>query len=224
MYSLITFKPDSHTYWDATGNEYISVTTLLSKEFPFDRAEIADTVRKIPASKYHGMSQERILTLWENSADLGTVVHEAVEDYIKEDIWPSDPSLVPLVKQFSKLNFRGELLSEILVWDEDYRIAGTADILECFDKYIYLWDIKTSNKISDDKLMKFSMQLEIYKRLIEKRFNKPVKIGGILWFQDFVMRRSNTKLKVFQTLHCADSVDEILKRRKKEIGHDIKGD
>ena len=214
---MITFRPEDHTYWDEAGNEYTSVTTFLGKEFPFDGKAVAEKVRKIPSSKYHSMSVDRILKLWDDSADHGTVVHEAVEDYIKEDVWPSDPGLVPLVEQFSKLNFRGDLISEILIWDEEYRIAGTADILEVFDKYIYLWDIKTSNHITDNKLMKFSMQLELYKRLIEKRFNKPVKLGGILWFEDYVMKRSKTKLKVFQTLRCEDSIDDMLLKRKKEL-------
>lgn len=215
--SYITFEPIEHKYTNPDGEEFISVTTLLGREFSFDAPAIAEKVRKIKSSDYHTMTVERILKQWDDSGDHGTVVHEMIEDYIKDDIYTSDESLVPLLEQFKKLNFRGELLSEVLLWDEDYKIAGTADILEDMGKYIYLWDIKTSNKISDDKLMKFSMQLEIYKRLIEKRFNKKVIIGGIIWFDNYVKKRRNTKLKVFRTLNVEDSVDDILEKRKKEI-------
>lgn len=214
---MITFEPIEHKYTDDDGEEYISVTTLLSKEFPFDQKAIAEKVSKISSSRYHGMSTDRILKMWSDSSEHGNVVHEMVEEYIKDEVVPSDPGLIPLLDQFKRLNWRGDLLSEILVWNEDYRIAGTADILEVFDDFIYLWDIKTSNRISDDKLMKFSLQLEMYKRLIEERFNKPVKIGGILWYQDYVVKRSKTKLKVFTTLECSGIVDEILEKRKKEI-------
>lgn len=214
---MITFSEDDHTYWDNTGNEYISVTTLLAKEFPFDQTEIAEKVQKIGSSKYHGMSTERILRMWEDSSGHGNEVHKAVEEYIKEGKMPEDIRIVPLIEQFSRLNFRGKLQSEILVWDEDYRIAGTVDILECFDDHIYLWDIKTSNRITDDKLMKFSMQLELYRRLVEKQFNITVKIGGVLWFEDYVIKRSKTKLKVFQVLNCSDSVNDILAKRLESL-------
>lgn len=217
MNSVITFEPVEHKYTNQHGDEYISVTTLIGKEMPFDSKAIAEKVSKIGSSRYHNMTTERILELWDASAEHGTVVHDMVEQYIKDDIVPSDPSLVPLLDQFKKLNFRGELLSEVLLWSDEHRIAGLADILEVFDDHIYLWDIKTSNRIGDDKMMKFSLQLGLYKNLIERQFNKPVIIGGVLWYSDFVLKRSKTKLKVFRTLECSDSVDDILQKRKKEI-------
>lgn len=216
---MITFKPESHTYWDENGNEYTSVTTLLSKEFPFDKEAIAEKVSGISSSRYHGMSKERILRMWNDSSEHGNDVHEAVENYIKEKKMPSNPHIKPLVEQFSKLKFKGDLLSEILVWDEKYKLAGTADILECFDDCIYLFDIKTSNRINDDKLMKFSLQLELYRRMIEKRFNKPTKTTGIIWFEDYVMKRSKTKMRILQPLHLSSIVDELLAKRLKEINN-----
>lgn len=214
---MITFKPKSHTYWDENGNEYISVTTLLTKEFPFDKEGIADKVSKISSSRYHGMTQNRILKMWNDSSEHGNVVHEAVEEYIKDDIWPSDLILVPLIKQFSRLNFQGTLLSEVLLWDEKYRIAGIADILEVFDDRINLYDIKTSHRIDDNKLAKFSMQLELYRRMVEKKFNKPTESVAILWFEDYVIKRSDTKLKKITPLQLKDVVDEILEKRLLEI-------
>jgi len=214
---LIIFDPKTHTYTDQNGEKYVSVTTLLSREFPFNEKEIADKVRTIASSKYHGMTTSRILKLWEDSSDHGNVVHEAVEDYIKRDVWPSDNSLVPLVEQFSKLNFKGDLLSEVLLWDEKYKLAGTADILECFDSKIYLFDIKTSNKIGDNKLMKFSMQLELYRRMIEKQFNKKTESVAILWYADYVLKRSKTKLKLLQPLRVNSVVNDLLQKRLNEI-------
>jgi len=217
MATKITFHPEDHKYFDQNMVEFTSITTLLSQEFVFNSREIAEKVSKISSSKYHSMSVERILEFWDNSADLGTMVHEALEDYIVRDTWPSDPCLVPLVEQFSKLRFNGDLLSETLVFSEEYRLAGTIDLMEVFPDKIYLFDFKTSNKISEDKLMKFSLQLELYRRMAEKQFNKPVIIIGILWFEDFVVKRGNTKLKLIRPLHLPDVVDDILAKRKLEI-------
>jgi len=209
---IITFEPKEHKYFNQHGEEYISVTTLLGREFPFDAKEVANKVRKIPSSKYHGMSEERILRLWNDSSEHGNVVHNMVEDYIKEDIVPSDPSLLPLLDQFKRLNFNGDLLSEVLLWDEDYKIAGQADILEVFDDHIYLFDIKTSNRITDNKLSKFSLQLELYRRMIEKQFGKKAKLGAIIHFEDYVVKRSKTKLRVISPLHLSDIVVVWLNR------------
>ena len=214
---MITFKPENHTYWDEDGVQYTSVTTLLGKEFPFDQEAVAEKVANIPSSRYHGMSKERILKMWSDSSDHGNVVHEMVEDYIKEDVVPSDQSLVPLLDQFKRLNFRGELLSEVLVWDEDYLLAGTADILEVLPDKIYVHDIKTSRKVDETKLGKFSLQLEIYRRMIEKRFQKKTLRGFVLHFDDYVIQRSKTKLKLLTPLHLDDVVDDILRKRKEEI-------
>lgn len=214
---MITFKPESHTYWDENGKEYISVTTLISREFPFKENEIAEKVSKIHSSRYHGMSINRILKMWDDSSGHGNDVHSAIENYIKYKTFPDNPSIIPLVEQFSKLNFRGSLMSEVLIHDEQYLIAGMVDILECFNDYIYIWDIKTSNNISDDKLMKFSMQLELYKRIVEKQFIKPVKGCGILHFKDYVVKRSKTKLNIFEPLNVSSSIDEILNKRLLEL-------
>lgn len=214
---MITFEPKEHKYTNENNEEYVSVTTLLQKEFPFNAKEIANKVSTISSSRYHGMSEARILRMWDDSSVHGTVVHEAVEEYIKEDIYPSDPQLIPLIEQFKKLSFRGDLLSEILVWDDELKIAGTADILEIFPDHINLFDIKTSNKLSEDKHMKFSLQLEMYRRMIEDNFKKPTRSIAILWFENYVMQRSKTKMKLIQPLQLNDVVDEILEKRRKEI-------
>ena len=215
--SIITFEPIEHKYTNQYNEEYISVTTLLGKEFPFNDVEIAERVRHFRGSRYYGMSVKRILRLWEDSSKHGNVVHNMIEDYIKDDVVPSDKSLMPLLDQYKRINFRGEILSETLLWDDEYKIAGMVDILEVLDDCIYIYDIKTSIKVSDSKLTKFSLQLELYKRMAEKQFNKEARLGYILHFADYVTKRSNTKLKLIGPLHLGDIMDEILEKRKKEI-------
>jgi len=103
------------------------------------------------------------------------------------------------------------------VYHDKYRIAGTADILEDCGDRIYIWDVKTYNKISDDKIHKVSLQLEIYRRLVEFTLNKKAIAAGALVFEDFVVKRKNTRLKVIRALPCIEEVDGILENRLREI-------
>jgi len=214
---MIHKDKDAHCYKNEHGQEYISVTTLIARLFPFDRNAIAAKVNNIRGSQYFGMGVERILDQWTRSSGHGNTVHNAVEKYIKEKTMPKKGELTPLVEQFKRLNFKGTLLSEVTVYDDFYRIAGTVDILEdCPDK-IYIWDIKTFNKISDDKIKKVSLQLEIYRRLVEATLKKPAVAAGAIVFEDFVVQRKNTKMKVIKALPCIKEVDKILADRLKEI-------
>jgi len=213
---MVTLDPLTHQYKDENGVIYTSVTQLLSKIFVFNTNDIIAKITKNPNSKYYGMTPERIKALWNKTGEVGTELHLAVENYIKHKTMPSDKLLVPLVEQFAKLKFKS-LKSEILVSDEEYLLAGTIDILEDSDKYLYIWDVKTSNKMTNDKLLKFSYQLELYKRLAEKTFNRTTKLGGILWFEDLVVKRNNSKLKIYSIVDCKDEVDAILSDRKRCI-------
>ena len=104
-----------------------------------------------------------------------------------------------------------------MLWDDEYQIAGLADILEVFDDRIYLIDIKTSHKIGDDKLGKYSIQLELYRRMIEKQFKRKAISAAILHFDDYVLKRSKTKLRVIEPMQLGDIADEILEKRRLEI-------
>ena len=214
---MIHKDKDAHCYKNEHGQEYISVTTLIARLFPFDRNAIAAKVNNIRGSKYFGQGVDRILEEWSRSSGHGNRVHNAVEKYIKEKMMPNKGELVPLVEQFKRLNFKGNLLSEVTVYDDVHRIAGTTDILEDCPEKIYIWDIKTFNKISDDKIKKASLQLEIYKRLVEYTLKKPAVPAGILVYENFVVDRKNTKLKIIKALPCIKEVDKILADRLIEI-------
>jgi len=216
----LNFKEDVHKYFDDDGVEYSSVTTLIHTDF--NGAMIAARCVKSPNSKYYGRTVQDVLEEWENAAPLGTVAHKAIEDYINDGVMPEDEN-AGIVKQFAKLKFTGTLMSEIVVYDKEYLIAGTADILEICDDVIWLWDIKTArsrpkgDRVANDKLKKYSLQLEIYRRLIEKCFKKKCKIGGIIWLKDYSQHLENTELKVFSVNEVRKDVDYILYERKMAI-------
>lgn len=216
-FTPVSFDPEAHKYTDSLGREYISVTTLLSEGDPFDSEGIAASVIKNPRSKYYGMTKEAVLLKWKQSAPMGTAVHEAVEDYINTGNIQLEHEY--LVKQFSRLNFTGELLAETRLHHEKYLIAGTADIIEHCGDCIWLWDIKTSVSRPDGKDMdrskkhKYALQLGIYKVLIEHLFKVPCHIGGILWFKDYTKNLERTRLRVFEVDDVQDEVEQILRNR-----------
>lgn len=223
-FKQINFDAGEHKYTDDQGRVYTSVTTLLSEDEPFDAEAIAAKVIINPRSKYYGMDKDAVIKKWADSAPAGTRVHEAVEDWINDKTIPeTSDDRYNLVKQFEALNFKGELLSEVILHNEDLLIAGTADIIEDMGDYMYLWDIKTSvarpkgDRVDDTKLHKFSLQLEMYKRLIERNFKKPCKIGGIVWYKNYINLREDTILEVFPVSCVEDEVEQLLIKRRMDL-------
>lgn len=232
---MINFDPKEHRYTDEQGQEYISVSKLLEKEFPFDREAIANKVRKYPRSKYFGMPKKEILAEWQRAADIGTELHGAIELWIKEGKEPLDPCLWKMVGKFSSIDFLGKLSAEVRVWHTPLQIAGTVDILvECknttkgktIDGYDTLnvtphmfkvWDIKTSKRMNEANLRKYSAQMEIYRRLVEKTFHAPAEIGGILWYAQYAEKREDTELHTVIPEPCEEFVDKLFADRWEQI-------
>lgn len=220
---MIHFDPQHHKYTDSDGQEYLSVTRLLSRMFPFDKETIAEKVISNPNSRYFGMEPADVLQEWADSATLGTEVHEAVEAWINKKTSPENAVMASMVEQFGRLRFEGPLLAETLVWDSSLRLAGTVDIIEERDDLCLVWDIKTSKAIAGDVLLKYSMQLEIYRHLVELRFEKPARVGGIIWYEDYVRRRGETRLKIIENSLCKRQVAALIVARQHELAANQNG-
>jgi len=213
----ITLDPTNHTYKDNFGREYISVTTLIAKHYPFDEKKIAAECIQRKSSKYYGKTVEQVLEMWKETSVKGTTLHNAVEKFIKEKKIECDPLDRPLIEQFSKLRFTGSLSSETVIGDVGLLIAGTIDILEDTGKKLWVWDIKTSNTIDYDKHLKYSVQLELYKKFAEEWFKKPVQIGGIIWFERYRELKDKTKIRALRPYKVDDLVYHMLAQRRKEL-------
>ena len=214
---MINFDKKKHKYYDDSGLEYISVTTLLGNLFPFDRNEIAKNISQNPNSPYYKWDIKDIFKDWVKAASEGNKLHNACETFIKENIYPTDTNLKPCVEQFAKLRFKGKLLSEQKVCSKKYLIAGTIDLLEDCGKIIYIYDLKTYKKITEDRIHKLNLQLEIYKRLAEETFNKPCQCIGGLIFENYAKAKQNTNLVFIKAQDASKEVDDILNERLKEM-------
>jgi len=215
----ITFYPDTHEYFDSRGNKFLSVTTALKRFFPFADQEIAERVSQTPSSIYFGQKIETILATWEATAPCGTGLHGACERWIKTGEIAKgehENGAMNFAKFMKSLCPRQDLRSELVVYDIESRLAGTLDLFQDAGDLFYLWDIKTSRKIDDMKLLQYSMQLELYRRLAQQNYGKPVCIRGILWFEGY-FKNKEARLKILDTVPCDQEVDALLERRKKEL-------
>lgn len=115
--------------------------------------------------------------------------------------------------------------TEIVLCDKDYKIGGMIDILFYNKKMneFQIWDYKTNkdftyeNKrnnllfelsdLEDCDLEIYSLQLSLYKYLIEK--NTSIKLGGsyLIW-----MSHNNDNYKIIKTKDRTEYIEKILKK------------
>lgn len=120
--------------------------------------------------------------------------------------------------------------TELVVYDEEYGVAGMVDALFYnVTKGVYqIWDHKTNKTLSlsnpnyqlndilymvdDSDLDIYSLQLAMYKYIIEK--NTDLKLGDsyIVWYS-----HNNDNYKIYQTKNYEYLVKQILEKRKEEI-------
>ena len=191
----IKLEEEAHKYI-LTGHEdieFTSVTTCISEFFDkFDKEAVAyKLVTTIP--KYKGRSAEDLIKEWDLAASYGTAVHKEIEDYIKLKKTPEIDRAIAGVDWLNKYLQKSdhELFSEVIVYSEELKIAGTVDLL-VFDKTSKKYNIldwKTSKAIKTDsykmktgnrpetadlldcKFNHYALQLSLYRYLLEKNYN-----------------------------------------------------
>lgn len=133
---FITFKEDTHQYFDVTGDEYGSVSKVIGKiKTPFDKATISRAIGNKLAKELGVSSEEgqrRILAEWKAKADSsiirGNFIHNNLEDYLLTG--SCDSSLKDVVTQLMTLlkgNYKN--FPEALIYSPKYKISGQSDLV-----------------------------------------------------------------------------------------------
>ena len=148
-------KLDKETHSYSLKNDmditFTSVTTYIDYFFEkFDAEKVAKKlIAKYP--KIQKRTVESLLAQWDESAKYGTIVHDEIENWIKNSVEP---------KELKSLNGKNwlhayqtksdmEVLSEVIIFSKELQIAGTVDILAKDNKTEYvIIDWKTSKKIN----------------------------------------------------------------------------
>ena len=149
---MIIFDEKSHTYTNSKTNEkYISVTTLLSEyKQPFDKDK-----HSLRVAEREGVSQELVLEMWDKenkkATTHGTKIHKLMENYVSFGEEESDYKW--LYKSYDKVvsysidKFK-KIYSENLLSNDEYKIAGTADLIYDHGDFFTIGDFKTNKRFN----------------------------------------------------------------------------
>ena len=195
----IFLEEETHTYKLIDSDiEFTSVTEFINTFFePFDEQKIATNLSG--KGRYQNMSVNDILMDWESRRDRGTLVHKELETFINN--LDSDTELSQLdLKSKQGISFLKEkcigeqniLFSEVKIISKELQLAGTIDLMLYNKKKnrIYLIDWKTNTKIKktgynkglvppvnlmeDCSFNRYTLQLSIYRYMLEKYYNASV--------------------------------------------------
>ena len=228
----ITMDNATHTYTLATHPEleFISVTTFIAEFFkPFDKERIANKlVTTIP--KYFGRSPESLIAEWIAAGKHGTIVHKEIEDWINERIEPKERKAIEgknWVNSY-KMKMDVDILTEVMVYSKELRIAGTIDVLvrdrEKGEYQIIDW--KTSKRIDKDSFKgklgnrpetssvmdcnfnHYALQLSLYRYLLEEYY-------GIIVNKQLIAHLQDHGAKSHHTPYMREHIIDMLKVDRK---------
>ena len=131
--SKIILQRDTHRYslLDNPDIVFTSVTTYLDYFFEgFDGEKIAKKlIANVP--KYKRRTVESLIEEWDESARYGTMVHDEIENWVKNSVEPKDIKSINGKNWLRKYQTKSgiDFLSEVIIYSKELKIAGTIDIL-----------------------------------------------------------------------------------------------
>jgi len=259
---MLTFNRDVHVEFNEEQHKYYvdgnamntSVTTLVHQYFkPFDKTRTANLMLRgknfwndekyssywdLVRGLKHQDAVDAIVNLWSNgdAALLGTAMHACIEDYYMHGKKPD--VLTPELDMFFRFDDYSRELgyepkkSEQIVYDTDYSLAGSVDMLyidrETGDYWLVDW--KRSKEIKfegyrglkalppiDDKqdcnYEQYSLQLNIYKFLLEKNYGLSICRMSLV-----ILHPNNDDYIIIDVEDNQEAVEVILTDRAKKFG------
>jgi hypothetical protein len=202
--SSIAFDEESHKYLhakDETGNaEYVSVTTLIERFFPFDLRRYIERKAK-EEGKTEDVVLDEYLILRDEAAEKGTTLHNQIENFLKGYEFDSNSKEFELFSNFHDAEIKKRSLefseAEKMILSNRHNVAGTIDCL--FRKtgsgeYVMI-DWKRSKKVTVDgrprvygygfalseldhldnsSFNRYCLQQNIYKHILETEYSLKV--------------------------------------------------
>lgn len=229
----ISFYPENHIY--TIDNVPVpSASTVISKFFPeFDAYGKASTLS--PNNPLFGLPVDEIVKTWRqrgtDAANLGTQLHEQIEKYYLQQPYVETDEFY-LFKQFVEehphiVPYR----SEWRIFDDEYNIAGTIDLISKNGNGFEIYDWKRSKKvvdtfsgepitidtwgnygvgklsdIDDTSYNRYCLQQSLYRYILEKNYKLRItKMYLVVLYPDY-----DTYFKV-ETPYWKDRIEYILK-------------
>lgn len=203
---LIKFNKSRHAYATDKCPYLRSITKIVSDQFPrFDHDKVISKMKgsdNWETSKYYGMSNKEIKSLWNKNAresrEEGTKLHDMIEKYCNGyeiEVYEEDTALNQFL-EWAESNELNPYRTEWRIFDDDLKIAGTPDAVFENEKGEFVlidWkrckEIKKNNRfdcsvhpelkhLPDCNFVKYSLQLNLYKYILEKNYG--MKISKML--------------------------------------------
>lgn len=199
--SSIAFDEETHKYLhpkDETGNaEYISVTTLVERFFPFDLKRYIERKAEEENRPEEDVLDEYLL-MRDEAAEKGTFLHSQIEKYLKGNEFDPDSKEFMMFLEFYEKEVKPRNLkffdAEKMIFSDKHDVAGTIDCLfkkDGKDEYVML-DWKRSKKLIIDgrpriygygyalselssldnsSFYRYCLQQNIYKKIVETEYS-----------------------------------------------------
>lgn len=197
----IAFDEETHKYIhpkDETGNaEYVSVTTLIERFFPFDLKRYIER-KAIEENRTEEDVLIEYLMIRDEAAEKGTFLHNQIENYLKGKEFDSDSKEFELFANFYNKEIKKRNLvffaAEKMIYSNKYNVAGTIDCLfkkNEMDEYIMLdwkrskkliidgrprifgygYALSELNHLDNSSYFRYCLQQNIYKVIVENEFS-----------------------------------------------------
>ena len=208
----IGFDEQTHKYLkDETGNaEYISVTTLIERFFPFDLKRYIER-KAIEENRTEEDVLDEYLTNRDEAAEKGTYIHNQIEKFLKGDDYEPDSEEFQMFLNFYNKEIQKRNLTffdtERMILSNKYNVAGTIDCLfkkDASNEYVML-DWKRSKKLIIDghprifgfgfalselsnldnsSYYRYCLQQNIYKQIVETEYSMKISSMKLVVLHD----------------------------------------
>jgi CRISPR/Cas system-associated exonuclease Cas4 (RecB family) len=192
-------------YW-AVNQTILFLSGALKPGIILDEVQIKEVLDQ--AKMAHRVKKDK-------SADLGTMIHEWLEKYIKariaKGVLPELPVNVEMRKaidsffQWAKDNKVALISAERKIYSDKYGYAGTLDLEAIVNGKRTIIDFKTSNAIYDE----YFIQASAYLMALEEELNKPVN-GGVIILRLPKSQTDNLEVKQITREEANDFIDVFL--------------
>lgn len=199
----VTLDKKTHTYQSDKGVRYKSVSALIDQFVPFFDFE----QKSYDYSVKYGIPLEEVRSNWKEknrlSTEYGHKIHSVLEESIRSKTFThKDKIYDSILKELAKYLHKNEkFLSEQILFNEDYRVAGTTDLILERKNDFDIIDFKTNKKIKFEnnfedafllfpvnnlpnaEYFKYALQLSLYAYMHELKTNRNVYRLIIFWFK-----------------------------------------
>jgi hypothetical protein len=238
----INFNEKEHKYSYKGHIFSISVTKFVHDHFPhFDEDEVINNIlnsKKMedPTYEYYGMDKKAILKYWQDSRDLGTLLHAQIEDYylngrIHKDINTIEYSYFKnFARDHSYLNIHK---TEARIFSIELDIAGSVDLIvnnpdgthsiidwkraknidtsTQITKYTKFSTVPELSHIINTNFNHYCFQLNVYKYILEKEYGYKILHMALLVFHP---NNKSRNYEMYNVPHMDNEMDIIMNKRR----------